>query len=1158
LSAFAETFAVPGRVRIWGAPPGCDALFLARLAPVVAQGVVFVARDGLCMAAIADALSFFAPELKVLEFPAWDCLPYDRVSPNVEIASRRLATLVALQVVPGPGTWQIVLTTVAAVTQKVVPKSALAGVSLSLAVGDRLEPDALVSFLVRHGYSRAEQVTELGEYAVRGGILDVFVPAHPQPLRLDFFGDELESLRQFDPATQRTTSRLDAVDIAPVSEIFLDQVSIARFRSAYRALFGTAGGDDPVYTTVSEGRRPPGVEHWLPLFHPGLETLFDYVEGAAVVVDHQADDAREDRHRTVVRYYEARRDFDAGRFAAAAPYRGVPPNRMYIDPPGWDACLTGRAVATLSPFAAPEPAVGDIDAGGHPGIDFADARKRQDVALFDIVAERILGQQRKRRRVTIAAISQGSRDRLLHVLGEHGVAGLRPADSWRQVLAHSSREVGVVVFPLAQGFLTAEHALITEQDMLGDRVTRRARRRVRPENFLAETSALITGDLVVHVEHGVARYEGLETIGVDGAPHDCLRLLYAGGDKLYLPVENIDVISRYGSESEDVALDRLGGAAWQARKAKLKARIRAMAAELIKTAAVREVLSSPVMAPSDGAFDEFCARFPYTESDDQTRAIDDVLADLASGRPSDRLVCGDVGFGKTEVALRAAFVTAMEGKQVAVVVPTTLLSRQHYRTFCERFAGFPIRIGELSRFVSAKEAKSVKAELADGRVDVVVGTHALLASAIRFRDLGLVIVDEEQHFGVAHKEQLKRLSAEVHVLTLTATPIPRTMQLALSGVRSLSLISTPPIDRLAVRTFVLEFDPLVIREAILRERDRGGQTFYVSPRIEDLDELATMLAALVPEVNVVMAHGRMPARQLETTVAEFYDGRYNVLLSTNIIESGLDLPAVNTIVIHRADLFGLAQLYQLRGRVGRGKVRAYAYLTLPTKRRLTPSAEKRLSVMQALDALGAGFSLATHDLDIRGAGNLLGDEQSGHIREVGIELYQQMLQEAVAEARGAETAVHAEEWSPQITLGLSVLIPEAYVPDLGVRLGLYRRLAGLQQDDEIDAFAAELIDRFGPLPDEVKNLLEVIVIKQLSRRIGIDKVEAGPKGALISFRDNQVRRPEKIVAYVDARPGVCKLRPDQRLVYRVLWETPQDRLRGVRRLIADLARATRP
>ena len=549
----------------------------------------------------------------------------------------------------------------------------------------------------------------------------------------------------------------------------------------------------------------------------------------------------------------------------------------------------------------------------------------------------------------------------------------------------------------------------------------------------------------------------------------------------------------------------------------------------------------------------FCARFPFTETDDQLDAIGAIFGDLQKGRPTDRLVCGDVGFGKTEVALRAAFAVALEGKQVAVVVPTTLLCRQHYMTFTERFRGFPVNVAQLSRLATAKEIATTKEGMKRGDVDIVIGTHALLAKDVGFRDLGLLIIDEEQHFGVAHKEKLKALKSDVHVVTLTATPIPRTLQMALTGLREMSIIATPPVDRLAVRTFVLPFDPVIVREAILREQYRGGQTFYVCPRINDLETVAERLADLVPEAKMAMVHGQMPVKQLEDTIARFYDGAYDVLLSTNIIESGLDLPAVNTILIHRADMFGLAQLYQLRGRVGRSKTRAYAYLTLPPGKALTKAAEKRLEVMQTLDSLGAGFTLASHDLDIRGAGNLLGDEQSGHIREVGIELYQQMLEEAVAEARGLSDDHHDADWSPQVALGMPVLLPNWYVSDLTVRMSLYRRIANLQSSDEVEQVAAELIDRFGPIPSEAENLLEVVKLKIKCRAAGILKLDAGPKGAVVEFLDSQVSDPMKMVEWITSQKGTAKMRPDQKLVYSRLWDTPKDRLHGLQFLTRELA-----
>ena len=683
---------------------------------------------------------------------------------------------------------------------------------------------------------------------------------------------------------------------------------------------------------------------------------------------------------------------------------------------------------------------------------------------------------------------------------------------------------------------------------------RRSARSRRPQDFIAEAAALTPGDLVVHVDHGIGRFVGLKTIEAAGAPHDCLEIHYHGGDQLFLPVENIELLTRYGSEETEVQLDRLGGGAWQARKARMKKRIREMAGALIKIAAARILREAPRLSPPEGLYDEFAARFPYEETEDQQGAIDAVLEDLSVGRPMDRLVCGDVGFGKTEVALRAAFATAIAGKQVAVVVPTTLLARQHYRTFQERFQGLPIEIAHASRFVPAAEMKKVKAGLADGTIDIVVGTHALLGKTVTFRDLALVVVDEEQHFGVAHKERLKELRAEVHVLTLSATPIPRTLQLALTGVRELSMIATPPVDRLAVRTFVTPFDPLIIREALLRERYRGGQAFYVVPRIEDIAEVRTFLERQVPEAKVAVAHGQMASGQLEDVMTAFYEGKFDVLLSTTIIESGLDIPTANTLVVHRADMFGLSQLYQLRGRVGRAKTRAYALFTVPANRTLTVQAERRLKVLQSLDTLGAGFQLASHDLDIRGAGNLLGDEQSGHIKEVGYELYQQMLEEAVSALKAGVEEPAEDQWSPTIAVGTPVMIPEAYVPDLQLRLTLYRRLSTVETDQEIDAFGAEMIDRFGPLPDEVDHLLKIMAIKVLCRRANVDKVEAGPKGVIVSFRDDAFANPAGLVAYIAEQASFAKVRPDMKVVFTRDVEGLDERLKATTGILRSLVR----
>ena len=787
-----------------------------------------------------------------------------------------------------------------------------------------------------------------------------------------------------------------------------------------------------------------------------------------------------------------------------------------------------------------------------PAHNFAAERATPNANVFEAVTKHVHALQASGKRALVALRSEGSRERMAHVLAEHALVNLTPVASWPAALALPRHQVALAVLGIDAGFETADVALITEEDILGERLVRTRRQSKRPENFIAEVTSLAAGDLVVHVDHGIGRFHGLRAIEAAGAPHDCLEIHYAAGDKLFLPVENIELLSRYGSEGAGVELDRLGGTAWQSRKARMKNRIREIAGALIKVAAERMLREAPKLTVAPGLYDEFCAGFPYEETDDQQAAIGAVLNDLNSGRPMDRLICGDVGFGKTEVALRAAFIAAMNGKQVAIVVPTTLLARQHFKTFSDRLKGYPVHVAQASRLVAAKELAAVKTGIAEGKLDIVIGTHALLGKAIKFKDIGLIVVDEEQHFGVAHKEKLKQMRAEVHVLTLTATPIPRTLQLALTGVREMSIIATPPVDRLAVRTFVSPFDALMVREALLRERYRGGQAFYVCPRIEDLAEAKSFLDKSVPEVRVAVAHGQMPPTVLEDIMAAFYDGKYDVLLSTTIIESGLDIPTANTLIVHRADMFGLAQIYQLRGRVGRSKLRAYALLTLPAARKITPQAERRLKVLQSLDTLGAGFQLASHDLDIRGAGNLLGDEQSGHIKEVGYELYQQMLEEAVISMKAGIAVPAADKWSPQITVGTPVLIPENYVTDLPVRLALYRRLAEIEDERDIESFGAELVDRFGPLPEEVEHLLQIVAIKSLCRRANVERIEVGPKGAVLSLRDNIFANPEGLIAYIGKHSEGARVRPDQKVVFFDEWDTAEARLKGAAGILRTL------
>jgi len=1132
-------------ITLAGVPGGFMPWLAADLARAAKGRAVFIAPDEAAMRALADAAQYFAPEIEILAFPAWDCLPYDRSSPSLRSTSERLATLHALQRASAKP--QLLVTTVNAATQRTLTPFRIRQLVARLTPGERIDLDRLTALLSANGYGRTETVLDPGEFAVRGGIVDLFPAGEEQALRLDFFGDEIESVRRFDPVTQRSIDRIAGFTLLPASETLLDEDSVKRFRSAWRELFGAAATGDPLYQAVSDGRRIAGIDHWLPLFEERLATLFDHLSDEDLVLRDTGDaGAREARFEAIADYHENRQ---RAQTREPGSYRPLAPETLYLTREEWDDLVATRPLHQLTPFHEPD-AASVIDFEMAAPRDFAPERT-QGANVYEAVVAHVAELRRSKRKVVLASYSAGARERLKGLLADHGLTKVIEAESWQQALGASA--VALAVIQLDHGFTGRDLALLTEQDMLGDRLVRRRKRRKSTDAFLSELATLTPGDLVVHADHGIGRYEGLTQIPVQRAPHDCVALGYAGGDKLYVPVENIDILSRYGSDSEGVALDRLGGEAWQRRKSRMKDRIRAIAGDLIKVAAERALRPGAIAEPDTG-YAAFADRFPYEETEDQDRAIADVVADLGSGKPMDRLICGDVGFGKTEVALRASFIAAMAGLQVALIAPTTLLARQHFNTFQERFQGFPIEIGRLSRLVPAREAKETRERLKAGQVDIVIGTHATLSKSVEFRNLGLVIVDEEQRFGVTHKEKLKALRADVHVLTLTATPIPRTLQMAMSGLRELSVIQTPPVDRLAVRTYVMPWDPVVVREALLREHYRGGQSFFVVPRIADLPDIEQFLREDVPEVRYVVAHGQMAPTQVEERMSAFYDRRYEVLVSTTIVESGLDIPSANTLIVHRADRFGLAQLYQLRGRVGRAKIRAYSYFTTPADRLTSETADKRLQVLAALDSLGAGFQLATHDLDIRGAGNLLGDEQSGHIREVGFELYQSMLEEAILEAKAAGIETRAEKFSPQITVDAPILLPEHYVPDLDLRMGLYRRMNEFESADEIEGFAAEMIDRFGKLPPETHNLLKVIEIKMNCRAAQVAKLDVGAKGALVHFHNDSFPDLPGLIAYVERLKGTARLRPDSKLVITRNWADADARLNGALQLSKGLAR----
>jgi transcription-repair coupling factor (superfamily II helicase) len=1133
------------------APAGFLPWLMADLARASSKRAVFIASDEAAMRALVDAAGYFAPELEVLSFPAWDVLPYDRASPSLRIQSERLGALHRLQKKPGAA--QLVVTTANAAIQRTLTPFRIRQLVAKLTPGERIDRGQLAAKLNANGYQRVDTVAEAGEFAIRGGLIDLFPTGEEHALRLDFFGDEIESVRQFDPADQRTIGRIDGFTLMPASETLLDEDSIKRFRSRYREAFGATATGDPLYEAISDGRRLAGMEHWLPLFEEKLATLFDHLGDDAVVVrDFGSSAAADQRFEAIDDYFVNRQK---AMVAQPGSYRPIEPNALYLSADEWRDAIDAQPVHLATPFAAPESEK-SLDFAVEGARDFAPERA-QNANVYEAVVKHAAKLKKAGHKVILASYSAGARERLGNLLADHGLKHANHVESWQEALGAADKaQAALIVLPLDHGFTTPDVALLTEQDMLGDRLVRRRKRRKQADAFLNELATLSPGDFVVHVDHGIGRYEGLTQVPVAKTPHDCVAVSYSGGDKLYVPVENLEVLSRYGAESEGVTLDKLGGEAWQRRKAAMKERIREIAHELIRTAAERALRPAEVAETESSSYPAFADRFPYEETDDQDRAIDDVLGDLSAGKPMDRLVCGDVGFGKTEVALRAAFVAAMAGMQVALVCPTTLLARQHYNTFCERFQGFPLNIGRLSRLVPPKEARETKQGLAEGKIDIVIGTHAILAKGIDFKRLGLVIVDEEQRFGVTHKERLKALKTDVHQLTLTATPIPRTLQMAMSGLRELSVIQTPPVDRLAVRTYVMPWDPIVLREALLREHYRGGQSYFVTPRIADLPDIEEFLREEVPEVRYVVAHGQMAPTEVEERMSAFYDKRYDVLLSTTIVESGLDIPSANTLIVHRGDRFGLAQLYQLRGRVGRGKTRAYAYLTTPADMSITDTAEKRLKILSDLDSLGAGFQLASHDLDIRGAGNLLGDEQSGHIKEVGFELYQSMLEDAILEAKagGRRDELKRDEFSPTITVDVPVMIPEEYVPDLDLRMGLYRRINELDSAEQIEGFAAELIDRFGKLPPATENLIRLIEIKLNARKACVAKIETGPRGAVVTFHNDAPPDVQGLLDYVQRIGASAKLRPDSKLVIARDWTNPKQRLNGALQLSRGLAK----
>nr|BAL55369.1 transcription-repair coupling factor [uncultured Gammaproteobacteria bacterium] len=1130
----------PDRPLSWhGLDGAAQALAIARALKTVPRLYVVVTDTSRSAAQIEQAIVFFlGKRAQVLHFPDWETLPYDVFSPLPEIVSQRLRTLVQL-----PQTQcGVLIAPIATLMQRLAPREHLLAQSFSLKIGDRLDWAAFRTRLEQAGYRFVPQVQQHGEFTVRGAILDLFPQGYDKPIRIELFDEEIESIRTFDPESQRSLAKIHAFELYPAREFPTDDAGIKRFRRAFRAAFPDLPNSSALYQDISRGFFPGGVESYLPLFLERTETLFDYLPPATTTLILQADfkTARAFFAEVEERYRLRAGDFDRP---------PLPPPTLYLTPQELAERVHGYPRIYLS--AAEESAYRvEFALASLPELNLQPQKKQPAQALLEFLKQ-VQGP------VLFCAESPGRRTVLEETLGKLGLHP-QPVADWQEFLDRRPT-LGLTVAPLEQGLWSRDPplAVIPETLLSGEKVRQSLRRADGQgiENLIADLQELTVGAPVVHRDHGVGRYLGLERLEVGGVEGEFLALEYAGGDKLYVPVSSLHLISRYlGADGQTAPLHRLGGEQWEKAKRKAQAKIRDVAAELLEIAARRAAAKGYAFRLDEAAYAAFAAAFPFEETPDQAAAIAAVLADLQAPQPMDRVICGDVGFGKTEVAMRAAFVAVQNGKQVAVLVPTTLLAQQHHRNFCDRFADWPVRIEVLSRFVPPKKQFEILRDTAAGKVDVLIGTHKLLQREVKYKDLGLVIIDEEHRFGVRQKEHFKRLRSEVDLLTLTATPIPRTLSMSLSGLREISIIASPPQGRHSIQTFVTPWVDALIQEAILREIKRGGQVYFVHNKIEDLARLAEEIKRLVPEVRLRVAHGQMSERELERIMLDFYHQRFNVLLCTTIIESGIDVPSANTILINRADLFGLAQLHQLRGRVGRSHHRAYAYLIVPPRSLMTADAIKRLEAIQACGELGAGFLISSYDLEIRGAGELLGDEQSGQIQEIGFALYAELLQRAVAALKeGREIDFDAQATQVEIDLRLPALIPDAYLPDVHSRLVLYKRIASARDAEVLEDLKAEMIDRFGPLPEPVRHLFALAELKLKAERLGIAKIEASQAGGRIVFGSNPSIDVAKLIHVVQAEPKVFRFDGADKLRFQSFLDAPAERIAFVSQLLDRLS-----
>ncbi|QLC77550.1 transcription-repair coupling factor [Pseudomonas sp. LPB0260] len=1124
----------------WGNLPGAAlSLAVAEAASAVQRFTLLLTADSQSAERLEQELAFFAPSLPVLHFPDWETLPYDLFSPHQDIISQRIAALYRLPELKH-GVLVVPITTA---LHRLAPTRFLLGSSLVLDVGQKLDVDEMRLRLEAAGYRCVDTVYEHGEFAVRGALIDLFPMGSEQPYRIDLFDDEIETLRTFDPETQRSIDKVESIKLLPAREFPLEKKAVTDFRGRFRERFDVDFRRCPIYQDLATGITPAGIEYYLPLFFEETATLFDYLPadtqvfslpGVEKAAEHFWSDARS-------RYEERRVD----------PERPLlPPADIFLPVEDCFARLKNWPRVVISQEDI-EPGVGRQRFNAQPLPDLAiEAKANEPLAALRRFIETHPG------RILFCAESAGRREVLLELLARLKLKP-REVEGWDEFSASGER-LAICIAPLDEGLLLDELALIAESPLFGQRVMQRRRRektRDGGDNVIKNLTELREGAPVVHIDHGVGRYQGLITLEIDGQSAEFLALQYAEEAKLYVPVASLHLIARYtGSDDALAPLHRLGSETWQKAKRKAAEQVRDVAAELLDIYARRAAREGYAFADPQLDYATFSAGFPFEETPDQQAAIDAVREDMLAAKPMDRLVCGDVGFGKTEVAMRAAFIAVHSGRQVAVLVPTTLLAQQHYNSFRDRFADWPVKVEVMSRFKSAKEVGEAMQQLAEGKVDIVIGTHKLLQDDVKFNNLGLVIIDEEHRFGVRQKEQLKALRSEVDILTLTATPIPRTLNMAVAGMRDLSIIATPPARRLSVRTFVMEQQSGVVKEALLRELLRGGQVYYLHNDVKTIEKCAADLAALVPEARIGIGHGQMRERDLEQVMSDFYHKRFNVLIASTIIETGIDVPSANTIIIERADKFGLAQLHQLRGRVGRSHHQAYAYLLTPPRKQVTDDAQKRLEAIANAQDLGAGFVLATHDLEIRGAGELLGDGQSGQIQAVGFTLYMEMLERAVKAIRKGEQPNLEQPLGggPEINLRLPALIPEDYLPDVHARLILYKRIASATDEDGLKELQVEMIDRFGLLPEPTKNLVRLTLLKLQAERLGIKKVDAGPQGGRVEFAADTCVDPLTLIKLIQSQPNRYKFEGATLFKFQVPMERPEQRFNTLEALFERL------